>query len=315
MLYIAGDGWNVTLSSADKARNVSDYLWNTFLGGNSSSRPFGDAILDGINFDIRYSTAYWKDLALYLKSHSTSTRTVLLSASPLCRFPDNFRGTALEEHGLFDYVFVQFQNDPACEYSESQGNGHLLLETWNQWTESLLDGGSKVLMYLPASKATQDTGGYIPLSELITNVLPIVRQSPNYGGVMLWTRGYDEASNYSDFIIQRSSLCTPQSASRCRNQDMSFEERVGNMAGDNSKTYEGVSSCCETICKNNCSCVAYALVNYSSGCQIWLEGATFTEEAAGAQGQSIYVVAVRHKDWSNFPTCTALIYTHSIKKC
>ncbi|XP_054782588.1 acidic endochitinase-like [Prosopis cineraria] len=136
MLYIAGDGWNVTLSSADKARNVSDYLWNTFLGGNSSSRPFRDAILDGINFDIRYFTPHWKDLAHYLKSHSTSTRTVYLSASPPCRFPDNFRGTALEEHGLFDYVFVQFQNDPACQYSELRGNV-LLLESWNNWTKAL----------------------------------------------------------------------------------------------------------------------------------------------------------------------------------
>ncbi|XP_054782840.1 G-type lectin S-receptor-like serine/threonine-protein kinase CES101 [Prosopis cineraria] len=111
---------------------------------------------------------------------------------------------------------------------------------------------------------------------------------------MLWTRGYDTISNYSDFI-KLSSLCTEvQNASTCRNQDSIFEEHVGNMSGS-SMIYEREYldlPCCETICKNNCSCVAYAPVNSDRGCQIWLQGATFT---AGAKGQSIYVVAVRHK--------------------
>ncbi|XP_054782587.1 G-type lectin S-receptor-like serine/threonine-protein kinase CES101 [Prosopis cineraria] len=289
MLYVAGEGWNVTLSSADKARSVSDYLWNTFLGGNSSSRPFGDAILDGVNFDIRYSTPYWKDLALYLKSHSSATRRVLLSASPQCRFPDNFRGTALEEHRLFDYVYIQFQGDPACKYSVSHGSDSLL-NTWNQWTKSLSDGGSKVLLYLPASENATDSG-FIPSDELISDVLPFVRKSPNYGGVMLWMRDYDAQNNYSD-DIKLSSLCTElKNASACGNHDNIFEEQVGNMSAGSSKIYESLP-CCQTICKNNCSCVAYAPVNSGRGCQIWLQGATFT---AGAKGQSIYVLAVRHK--------------------
>ena len=35
---------HTTINAAD----FSDYLWNNFLGGNSSSRPLGDAILDDI---------------------------------------------------------------------------------------------------------------------------------------------------------------------------------------------------------------------------------------------------------------------------
>ncbi|KAK6777338.1 hypothetical protein RDI58_024055 [Solanum bulbocastanum] len=38
------------------AREVATYLWNNFLGGKSSSRPLGDAVLDGTDLDIEGGT-------------------------------------------------------------------------------------------------------------------------------------------------------------------------------------------------------------------------------------------------------------------
>ncbi|MED6215643.1 Endochitinase B1, partial [Stylosanthes scabra] len=52
LLSIGGGIGNYSLSSIQDARNVSKFLWNTFLGGKSPSRPLGDAVLDGIDFDI-----------------------------------------------------------------------------------------------------------------------------------------------------------------------------------------------------------------------------------------------------------------------
>ncbi|KAJ6969807.1 hypothetical protein NC653_034379 [Populus alba x Populus x berolinensis] len=70
-------------------------------GGQSSSRPLGDAVLDGIDFDIEQgSTLYWEDLARFLSKHG---RKVYLAAAPQCRFPDSNLGTALNT-GLFYYV-------------------------------------------------------------------------------------------------------------------------------------------------------------------------------------------------------------------
>uniref|UniRef100_A0A7N2N1D5 chitinase n=1 Tax=Quercus lobata TaxID=97700 RepID=A0A7N2N1D5_QUELO len=49
----------------------------------SPSRPLGNAILDGIDFDIELgSTLHWDDLARYLKAYSQSGRVVHLSAAP-----------------------------------------------------------------------------------------------------------------------------------------------------------------------------------------------------------------------------------------
>ncbi|KAF9597659.1 hypothetical protein IFM89_020539, partial [Coptis chinensis] len=66
-----GASGSYSLASSDDARQVATYLWNNFLGGQSSSRAIGDAVLDGIDFDIEgCSNLYWDDLARYLSGYS-----------------------------------------------------------------------------------------------------------------------------------------------------------------------------------------------------------------------------------------------------
>ncbi|KAJ4728192.1 acidic endochitinase-like [Melia azedarach] len=50
MLSIGGGASSYVLASSEDARQVAIYLWNNFLGGQSSSRPLEDAVLDGIGF-------------------------------------------------------------------------------------------------------------------------------------------------------------------------------------------------------------------------------------------------------------------------
>jgi chitinase len=214
LLSIGGADGDYGLASTDDAKNVSDYLWNKFLGGNSFSRPFGDAILDGIDFDIENSKGkqqYWEELAVFLKSHNTSTQNVYLSAAPQCPFPDGQLGAALDT-AVFDYVWIQFYNNPECDYSQRVVND--LLDSWKQWTESLTTG--KVFLGLPASPAAAGSG-YVPADLLCEIILPVVRMSRNYGGVMLWTTYYDKQIGYSNYI--KSSLCTQQKAHECGGND------------------------------------------------------------------------------------------------
>ncbi|KAL5056928.1 hypothetical protein RYX36_028532 [Vicia faba] len=206
LLSIGGADGEYGLVSTEDAKNVSDYLWNKFLGGNSSLRPFGDAVLDGIDFDIekrlKGKQQHWDELAIFLKSYKNSTQNVYLSAAPQCPFPDGELGAALDTN-IFDYVWIQFYNNPECEYSQNDVNQ--LLDSWKRWTESLTVG--KLFLGLPASRAAADNG-YIPAALLCESVLPLVAMSRNYGGVMLWATYYDKQCGYSSYI--RSSLCTPQ---------------------------------------------------------------------------------------------------------
>ncbi|XP_054783641.1 G-type lectin S-receptor-like serine/threonine-protein kinase CES101 isoform X2 [Prosopis cineraria] len=294
MLSLGGGSAKYSLSSSEDAQNVSDYLWRNFLGGSSSSRPLGDAVLDGIDFDIESSTPHLEDLARYLKSHSTDSQKVYLSAAPQCPFPDANLGTALNT-GLFDHVWVQFFNNPPCDYSES--NTDAFVNAWHQWATSL--NGSKIFLGLPASQEIA-ASGYVPADLLTSKVLPAVRKSANYGGVMLWSRYEDRLSGYSTYL-QIGPLCTPQSTPKCRKHDSGFIERFGYMSTGSIKVYESENlgrQCCGIICWNNCSCEAYAPVNQvnNTGCQIWLKGTRFTE-AAGEKAQSIYIVRAKVNRW------------------
>ncbi|KAI3449231.1 hypothetical protein Pfo_005896 [Paulownia fortunei] len=191
LLSIGGGAGSYSLSSADDARHVADYLWNNFLGGSSNSRPLGDAVLDGIDFDIEAGQDHYADLAGKLFQYGQQGKKVYLTAAPQCPFPDQWLGNALKT-GLFDYVWVQFYNNPPCEYTTSDPNK--FKNSWNQWTSSV--PAKKIYIGLPASQ-TAAGDGYVPKQVLISQVLPFAKGSSKYGGIMLWDRYNDEQSGYS----------------------------------------------------------------------------------------------------------------------
>ncbi|KAF5464396.1 hypothetical protein F2P56_014473 [Juglans regia] len=184
MLSLGGGAGSYSLSSAEDARSVANYLWNNFLGGQSNSRPLGDAVLDGIDFDIEGGTTqHWDELARALSAFSQQKK-VYLTAAPQCPFPDAWLKGALDT-GLFDYVWVQFYNNPPCQYS---GNADNLKSYWNQW--NTIQAG-QIFLGLPASPEAAGSG-YISPDVLNSDVLPAIKSSSKYGGVMLWSRNYDK---------------------------------------------------------------------------------------------------------------------------
>ncbi|GAB4826294.1 hypothetical protein Ancab_040357 [Ancistrocladus abbreviatus] len=196
MLSLGGGVGNYSLTSKADAKQFAQYLWNNFLGGTSTSRPLGSAVLDGFDFDIELgSTLYWDDLARDLALYSLKGRKVYLTAAPQCPFPDEHLGTALST-GLFDYVWVQFYNNPPCEYLN--GNITNLISSWNTWASERYI--KRLFLGLPAS--TQAAGsGFMPADVLTSQVLPIIKKSTKYGGVMFWSRYWDEQSGYTSSII------------------------------------------------------------------------------------------------------------------
>ncbi|PON56798.1 Endo-beta-N-acetylglucosaminidase [Trema orientale] len=190
MLSIGGGAGSYFLSSAEDAQSVAQYIWDNFLGGQSGSRPLGDAVLDGIDFDIEGGTTqHWDELAKALNGFSQQ-RKVYLTAAPQCPIPDAWLSGALNT-GLFDYVWIQFYNNAPCEYS---GNADNLKNYWNQWTSI---SAGQIFLGLPASPDAAGSG-YIAPDVLSSEVLPTIKSSSKYGGVMLWSRQYDQG--YSSAI-------------------------------------------------------------------------------------------------------------------
>jgi chitinase len=117
-----------------------------------------------------------------------------LSAAPQCPYLDAHLDSAIQTD-LFDYVWVQFYNNPQCQYSN--GNTANLVNAWNQWTSSQ---AKQVFLGVPANDAAAPSGGFIPSDVLINQVLPAIKSSAKYGGVMIWDRFNDGQSGYSNAI-------------------------------------------------------------------------------------------------------------------
>ena len=195
-LSLGGAIGSYSLCSREDASNVANYLYNNFLSGTQVG-PLGRVALDGIDFDIEGgSNLYWDDLARDLDALRRQHRYFYLSAAPQCFMPDYYLDQAIKT-GLFDDIFVQFYNNPPCQYAN--GNTALLFASWRAWT-SLAQPNNSVYMGLPAATDAAPSGGYIPPDVMVSQVLPFIKQTPNYGGVMLWDRFRDVRTLYSNQI-------------------------------------------------------------------------------------------------------------------
>ncbi|KAF3625643.1 hypothetical protein FXO38_24645 [Capsicum annuum] len=136
---------------------LSDLGRNNFLGGKSSSRPLGDAILDGIDFDIKGGTnKHWDNLARF-SLHTENTLRSLRSLSCL---------------------------------TGDIGN---LESEWKQWISI---PAKRLFLGLPAAVAAAGSG-FIPAYDLTKQVLPAIKGSAKYCGVTLWCKYYDDQTGYS----------------------------------------------------------------------------------------------------------------------
>ncbi|KAG5233781.1 hevamine-A [Salix suchowensis] len=57
-----------------------------------------------------------------------------------------------------------------------------------------------IFLGLPAAPAAARSG-YIPPNVLISQILPVVKMAPKYGGVMLWSKFWDDKNGYSPSIL------------------------------------------------------------------------------------------------------------------
>ncbi|KAH6787262.1 hypothetical protein C2S52_006814 [Perilla frutescens var. hirtella] len=80
---------------------------------------------------------------------------------------------------------------------------------WRNWT-LFLPSSTQIFLGLPASPFAVDTG-YIGSEQLVSEIMPVIGNSPNYGGVMMWNRYFDLIYAYSGRIFE--SVCSSNSPS------------------------------------------------------------------------------------------------------
>jgi chitinase len=208
LLSLGGAVGTYGFANDTEAQDSARLFWNLFLGGEHVARPFGTAILDGIDLDIEHGTpAGYAAFAKTLRGLmlADSRKLYYLTAAPQCPFPDPWMGpgagTALGDAlSSFDFLFVQFYNNASCETSSPQGWPTAL----GAWTGLRGTGGPKTFMGLPATPAAANSG-YLDATNF-ANVAKSLKASAAVGGIMLWDTSYDGPSAGPYSLTLKTSL-------------------------------------------------------------------------------------------------------------
>ncbi|EKM58395.1 glycoside hydrolase family 18 protein [Phanerochaete carnosa HHB-10118-sp] len=173
-------------TSDAQATQFANTIWNVFLGGSSSTRPFGGAVLDGVDLDIEGgSTEYFTTFVSALRSlMDGGSKPYYITGAPQCPFPDAYLGSVINAVG-FDAVYVQFYNN-YCGLNNYNDANDWNFATWDNWAKTTSPNKNvKVYIGAPAS-STAAGSGYVDIDTLTTILQQTKAQYSSFGGVMLW---------------------------------------------------------------------------------------------------------------------------------
>ncbi|PFH47072.1 glycoside hydrolase family 18 protein, partial [Amanita thiersii Skay4041] len=182
-LSIGGDRGVSVFASDFQAETFAENIWNMFLGGTSPTRPFGDAVLDGIDLDTEggHGASFVTFVKKIRSLASSSSKRYYFTAAPQCPFPDALLGATLNG-AEFDAVYVQFYNNVCASANPESFN----FATWDHWAKTQSPNKNvKIYIGAPAS-ITASTSGFVDAANLGMLAQKVRSQYSSFGGVMLW---------------------------------------------------------------------------------------------------------------------------------
>lgn len=195
LLSLGGAVGTYGFTDDNQAEEYAETLWNMFGGGQSETRPFDDVIVDGFDLDIENNNnigyaALTKKLREYYNGGD-----YYISGAPQCVYPDASLGDALE-NGYFDFVFVQFYNNP-CGVDRDGFNW----DTWKDFAASSPNPNVKIFLGIPASTTSASSGYSTPAK--IQDIVSTVQGDSCFGGIMMW-----DASQAFSNVIDGQTYCS-----------------------------------------------------------------------------------------------------------
>ncbi|PLN80108.1 glycoside hydrolase superfamily [Aspergillus taichungensis] len=170
-------------------------------------RPFGDASVDGFDFDFEAATKNMAPFASRLRelADEDASKRIYLTSAPQCPYPDAADKDILNGPVSIDAVFVQFYNN-ACGLQSFQANSedqtNFNFDTWDQWArETSQNKNAKVFVGAPANQAAASSG-YVG-AEQLAQVLKYAQKFDSFGGAMFWdvTQVYSN-KGFLDTVVQ-----------------------------------------------------------------------------------------------------------------
>lgn len=201
---LGGSEGGYSLASVAEAEAIGEYLWDAYGNGVNSSvtRPFGDAIVNGFDFDIENAegSEYYPYLISTLRSKfaEDTVNTYYISGAPQCPIPEPNMGTIIQD-SVFDYLWIQFYNNNNYTYPCALGiNGDAAFnyDDWETFIASTNSSGADLFIGVPASELAAngaDTGSvYYATPDQLVTIVESVSDYSQFGGVMLWSAAFSD---------------------------------------------------------------------------------------------------------------------------
>ncbi|KXN70579.1 glycoside hydrolase family 18 protein, partial [Conidiobolus coronatus NRRL 28638] len=187
LLSLGGAIAQVGFNNAQEAATFAETVWNVFLGGQHQYRPFGSAVLDGIDLDIEGGSPEFYDVFIaklrefYAKDNS---KKYYIAAAPQCEFPDRSLSKALD-NAWFDMVFIQFYNN-WCGLQNYDNQWAWNYNVWDNWAKTKsINKNVKLFIGSPAAQ-TAAGSGYVGVDPLKRILKEVREKYTSFGGLMLW---------------------------------------------------------------------------------------------------------------------------------
>ncbi|THH12934.1 hypothetical protein EW146_g7227 [Bondarzewia mesenterica] len=203
-LSLGGATGGVGFTDDSEAESFAETIWDLYLGGSSSTRPFGGAVLDGVDLDIESgsSTGYAAFVTKIRSLASGASKPYYISAAPQCVYPDAALGATLNAAD-FDAIYVQFYNNP-CGLQNFNEASNWDFGLWDNWARNISSNPDvKIYIGAPAS-STAAGGGYQAIGNLSSIAVQMRNSFPSFGGVMLWDASQAYANDRYDLAIKNA---------------------------------------------------------------------------------------------------------------
>ena len=165
-------------------------MWDLFGSDTSKeNRPFGEAVVDGFDFDFESATSNLLPFAKRLREHmdSDSSKEYYLTAAPQCVYPDAAMTEVLDGDVAFDFIMIQFYNNFCSVASFEPGSDEQTnynFKQWDDWAKGSANPDVKVLVGAPGNTGAAGSG-YVPAEQLAA-VLEWSKKFDSFGGAMIW---------------------------------------------------------------------------------------------------------------------------------
>merc|ERR1711936_879017 len=198
LMSLGGAVGRAGFGNAEDAKLFAYRVYHLLMSGTELSdiRPFGTAIVDGIDLDIegggyQHYTDFVKELR---RLESTGSQKIMISAAPQCPYPDGMQGPAPGKFlgdvpQMIDEIYVQFYNN-WCKIS----NPRVFFDFLRMWLDySKKTNGPTVYIGVPAAPRAAGAGYVTP--DFLKGIWDKVKDEERLGGIMFWDAGFDQNSH------------------------------------------------------------------------------------------------------------------------